>query len=63
MNHNISSAIGEILEGQGTSLAVTEVISKLQTMFSETELNDFSKELGFNDLEQAVKAIMNDITG
>ena len=63
MNHNISSAIGEILEGQGTSLAVTEVISKLKTMFSETELNDFSKELGFNDLEQAVKAIMNDITG
>lgn len=63
MNHKISSAIGEILEEQGTSLAVAEVISKLKTMFPETELNEFSKVLGFDDLEQAVKAIMNDITG
>ncbi|HBG17328.1 MAG TPA: hypothetical protein DDW93_11140 [Firmicutes bacterium] len=63
MNHNISSTIGDILEEQGTSLSISEVVSKLKEMFPEAELEEFYKELKFNDLEQAVKAIIDDIKG
>ena len=63
MNHNISSTIGDILEEQGTSLSISEVVSKLKEMFPEAELEEFYKELKFSDLEQAVKAIIEDIKG
>ena len=63
MNHKISSAIGEILESQGGSLTVTEAITKLKSMFSEAELEEFYQELNFPSLEQAVQAIISDIKG
>ncbi|NLW60686.1 MAG: hypothetical protein GX073_10150 [Firmicutes bacterium] len=63
MNHAISSAIGEILEAQGTSLSAAEVIAKLKERFSDAELDEFYKALNFSSLEQAVQAIINDIKG
>ncbi len=63
MNHQISSAIGDILESQGGSVTAAEAITKLKRMFSDAELEEFYKELNFPDLEQAVQAIITDIKG
>ena len=63
MNHKISSAIGEIVEAQGSSLSAAEAIAKLKEQFSDSELEDFYKVLNFSNLEQAVQAIINDIKG
>ena len=63
MNHKISSAIGEIVEAQGSSLPTAEVIAKLKEQFPDAELEDFYKVLKFSNLEQAVQAIISDIKG
>lgn len=63
MNHKISSAIGEIVEAQGSSLTAAEAIAKLKERFSDAELEEFYKALNFSNLEQAVQAIINDIKG
>lgn len=63
MNHDISSAIGELVETQGSSLTAAEAISKLKESFSDAQLEEFYKALNFPNLEQAVQAIINDIKG
>ncbi|HBR30234.1 MAG TPA: hypothetical protein DD734_08470 [Firmicutes bacterium] len=63
MNHKISSAIGEIVEAQGSSLSAADAIVKLKEQFSDSELEDFYKVLNFSNLEQAVQAIISDIKG
>ena len=63
MNHKISSALGELIEAEGSSLTAAAAISKLKAMFPASELDEFYKELNFPDLEQAVQAIISDIKG
>jgi uncharacterized protein (DUF433 family) len=63
MNHEISAAIGEIIEARGSSLPVAEAVAKLKEQFSDAELEDFYKVLNFTNLEQAVQALINDIKG
>ena len=63
MNHQISNTIGEIIETQGASLSIADFISQLKAKYPESELEKFYKELNFSDLEQAVKAIVDDIKG
>lgn len=63
MNHKISSAIGEMLDAQGSSLTAAEAIAKLKGSFSDAELEEFYKALNFGNLEQAVEALIKDIKG
>lgn len=63
MNHQISNTIGELLETQGASLSIADFIAQLKAKYSEPELEKFYQALNFNNLEQAVKAIVEDIKG
>lgn len=60
MNHKISAAISEIVEGSGGSLSVDDVVGKLEGMFSREELLEYVKNLGFSDLRGGIKAILED---
>ncbi len=63
MNHQISNTIGELLEKHGASLSIADFITQLKAKYSESDLEKFYQELNFSSLEQAVKAIVDDIKG
>ena len=64
MNHQISNTIGEDpLKRREASLSIDDFISQLKANIQSRNWNNSIKDLNFSDLEQAVKAIVDDIKG
>lgn len=60
MSHQITVAIGEIVEKLGAMATTEKVTQELEAAFSPTDLQGFAQQLGFTNHKDAVEAIMKD---